>query len=166
MSRPTEGTDATATTPVTAAADQVVIERTFEASLDLVWRMWTEGGEFASWYGPAGASIPVAEIDAHVGGRRRVCMEITTPDGPMRMWFGGEHLRVDAPTLLSYTEQITDEHGTPTPDAHRTEVRVQLSEDDDGRTHMVLTHVGIPSDSPGATGWTMAFDKLSAVLTA
>jgi hypothetical protein len=27
---------------------------------------------------------------------------------------------------------------------------------------MVMTHAGIPSDSPGAAGWTMAFDKLTA----
>ena len=42
-----------------------------------------------------------------------------------------------------------------------TEVRVDL-EDLGGRTKMVLTHVGIPADSPGATGWTMALDKLAA----
>jgi hypothetical protein len=27
---------------------------------------------------------------------------------------------------------------------------------------MVMTHAGIPRDSPGAMGWTMAFDKLAA----
>jgi hypothetical protein len=30
---------------------------------------------------------------------------------------------------------------------------------------MVLTHVGIPSGSPGAAGWIMAFDKLAAYAT-
>jgi hypothetical protein len=35
-----------------------------------------------------------------------------------------------------------------------------------GRTRMVMTHVGIPKDSPGAAGWTMAFDKLAALVTA
>jgi hypothetical protein len=27
---------------------------------------------------------------------------------------------------------------------------------------MVLTHVGVPAGSPGAVGWSMAFDKLAA----
>jgi hypothetical protein len=27
---------------------------------------------------------------------------------------------------------------------------------------MVMTHAGIPSDSQGAAGWAMAFDKLAA----
>jgi uncharacterized protein YndB with AHSA1/START domain len=81
----------------------------------------------------------------------------------MHMWFGGEHRVVDAPTLLVYSERVTDEHGTPASDSHLTEVRVELSERD-GRTRMVMTHLGIPSDSPGATGWKMAFDKLTAAL--
>jgi hypothetical protein len=42
-----------------------------------------------------------------------------------------------------------------------TQVRVEF-EDIDGRTKMVLTHVGIPSDSPAAAGWAMALDKLAA----
>jgi hypothetical protein len=61
---------------------------------------------------------------------------------------------------------MSDEHGNVpdigAPGAHpKTEVRVEL-EDVEGRTRMVMTHVGIPSDSPGATGWTMAFDKLDS----
>lgn len=39
-------------------------------------------------------------------------------------------------------------------------MRVELQETDD-RTKMLLTHVGIPSDSPGSMGWNMAFDKLA-----
>ena len=30
-----------------------------------------------------------------------------------------------------------------------------------GRTKMVMTHAGIPADSPGAAGWATAFDKLA-----
>jgi uncharacterized protein YndB with AHSA1/START domain len=144
-------------------ADVVVIERTFDAPIDLVWRMWTDGAEFASWYGPPGASIPVAELDVRVGGRRRVCMDVATPDGPMRMWFGGEHRTVVAPTLLVYSEQVTDEAGAPTAGGRPTEVRVVLSEAGGG-TRMVMTHLGLPSGSPGATGWEMAFEKLTAAL--
>ena len=29
---------------------------------------------------------------------------------------------------------------------------------------MVMTHTGIPADSPGAAGWTMAFNKLVAYI--
>ena len=30
------------------------------------------------------------------------------------------------------------------------------------QTRMVLTHVGVPGDSPGGQGWAMAIDKLEA----
>jgi len=42
-----------------------------------------------------------------------------------------------------------------------TEVRVEFAAVG-GRTTMVMTHSGIPADSPGAIGWTMALDKLVA----
>jgi hypothetical protein len=45
-----------------------------------------------------------------------------------------------------------------------TEVRVEL-EDIGGRTKMVMTHAGIPADSPGAAGWAMALDKLATYAT-
>jgi uncharacterized protein YndB with AHSA1/START domain len=152
--------------------DAVVIERILDAPVDLVWRMWTESEHFAAWYGPDGATIPVAKMDVRVGGTRLVCMEMQTPDGSMRMWFTGEYREVVENERLVYTECMSDEHGSvlsPSelgmPDAHptATEVAVELA-DVDGRTKMVMTHTGIPADSPGAVGWTMAFDKLIAYI--
>ena len=100
-------------------------------------------------------------------------MEVETPGGPMQLWFTGEYREVVANERLSYTESMADENGhvlSPVdigmPDGHptTTEVIVEL-EDIGGRTRMVMTHAGIPSDSPGAAGWTMAFDKLVVHLT-
>jgi len=52
------------------------------------------------------------------------------------------------------------------PDAPKTtEVVVELT-DVGGRTRLVLTHRGVAADSPGAAGWTMAFDKLAARVAA
>ena len=154
------------------SADTVIIERNFDAPVDLVWQMWTDPEHFKEWYGPDGATIPVAELDVRVGGIRRVCMEVRTPNGPMRMWFTGAHREVAKPKCLVYTESMCDEHGnvlTPAdlrmPEGHpvTTEVRVEL-QDVGGRTKMVLTHAGIPAESPGAAGWAMALDKLAARL--
>ena len=143
--------------------DRVVIDRTIDAPATLVWVMWTDPEHFATWYGPNGATIPLAEFEVRVGGRRRVCMEMQTPDGAMRMWFHGEHTAVEPHRLLAYTEQVTDEAGAQH-HGDLTEVRVELDEAD-SRTRMVLTHVGIPEGSPGATGWQMALDKLEAKLS-
>jgi uncharacterized protein YndB with AHSA1/START domain len=154
------------------AKDAVVIERSFSAPVDLVWQMWTDPEHFKAWYGPDNATIPVAEIDLRVGGLRRVCMQVQTPNGPMRMWFTGEFREIAEPARLVYTESMSDEHGkvvTPAdmgmPQDHpvTTEVRVEL-ENVGGRTRMVMTHAGIPAESPGAAGWAMALDKLAARL--
>lgn len=152
--------------------DAVVIDRVVDAPVELVWKMWTIPEHFQAWYGPDGASIPIAEMDVRVGGSRTIVMEMQTPDGPMRMWFTGEYVEVLEPSLLVYTEAMADPDGNPLaaadagmPDGHPTftQVRVQLS-DLGGRTGMTLTHVGIPTDSPGATGWHMALDKLASHL--
>ena len=132
--------------------------------------MWTDPEHFKAWYGPEGSTIPVARMDVRVGGTRLVCMEMQSPDGPMRMWFTGEYLEVIQNQRLAYTESRSDEHGNVSPppepglpEGHptTTEVRVEL-EDVDGRTRMLMTHVGVPGDSAGAAGWAMAIDKLAA----
>lgn len=152
--------------------DSVVIERDLDAPVDVIWQMWTDPEHLSAWYGPDGASIPVAEMDVRVGGTRRVCMEAPTPGGPRRMWFTGEYLEVDENARLVYTESVCDPDGNVLtaadlgmPDDHptTTEVRVELAAVD-GRTRLVLTHVGIPHDSPGAAGWTMALAKLAALV--
>lgn len=148
------------------AADSMVLERSFDAPIELVWQMWTDPEHFKAWYGPNGASIPVAEFDLRVGGARRLCMEVDSPNGLMRMWFAGEHLEIARPARLVYTESMVGEDDSPmSPDGHpaTTEVRVELAEVAD-RTDMRLTHIGIPAGSPGAAGWTTAIDKLAARL--
>lgn len=152
----------------------VVIERVFDAPVDVIWRMWTDPGHFAAWYGPDGATVPVAKMDVRVGGARLVEMQMQTPTGLMRMWFTGEYREVVEHRRLVYTESLSDETGrvlSPVeaglPDGHPTQTQVIVELDDQGgRTKMVMTHVGVPAGSPGAAGWGMALDKLVALVAA
>ncbi len=154
--------------------DAIVLERTLAAPPEQVWRMWTDAEEFARWYGPGGAAVTVLELDAVVGGIRHVEMAMDTPQGPSSMWFVGEHRVVDEPHRLVYTESIADadgevldpaDLGMPADHPRVTEVTVELHPHDGG-TRLVLTHAGVPADSPGATGWTMALDALADTLAA
>ncbi len=158
----------------TSTPEWAHFERTFEAPAELVWKMWTEADHFQRWYGPQGASIPVAKMDVRVGGSRLVCMEMQTPDGPMQMWFTGEYREVSPFTRLVYTDAMANEDGSmksatemgmPEGTPMETEVVVELSEAD-GSTTMAMTHVGVPAGSPGEGGWAMAIDKLAALLAA
>jgi len=152
----------------------VRIERTFNAPIDMIWAMWTEPEHFANWYGPMGATIPNAEMDVQVGGRRHIAMEMDTPDGKMQMFFVGTYVEIDPKTRLVYTEAMADadgnamlpeQMGMPAGTPTETSILVELVDLDD-RTKMTMTHRGVPADSPGAQGWTMAIDKMETRVTA
>ena len=156
-------------TDKSSTQNAVVIEHSFDAPVGLIWQMWTDPEHFKAWYGPSGATITVAEMDVRVGGTRRVSMEMHTPTGTMQMWFSGEYREVIHNVRFVYTESMTDENGTVIspadvgmPKGHpvMTEVQVELH-DVGGSTKMVMTHAGIPADSPGAAGWATALDKLA-----
>lgn len=156
-------------TDTTGDDEAVVIERTFDAPVDVMWKMWTDPEHFKAWYGPTGANIPVVTMDLRIGGARFVGMEMKTPNGTMQMYFTGKFIDIVENRRLVYTEAMADEHGNvippetmgmPANHPATTEVRVELV-DVETRTKMVLTHHGIPSGSPGETGWFMAFDKLA-----
>ena len=147
--------------------DAVVIERIFEAPVDLIWQMWIQPEHFKKWYGPKGFTVPVVEMDVRVGGKRLICM--ASPDGSMKMWTTGEYTEIVPNERLVYTESPADENGNVvSPSAMgmsdgypaTTEVTVLL-EDLGGRTKMVMTHAGMPADSGAGGGWEQAFDKLA-----
>lgn len=148
----------------------IVIERTFKAPLALIWQMWTEPEHFKQWYGPQGFSIPVAEMDLRVGGKRLICM--ASPDGRMRMWTVGEFVEIIPHQRLVYTESPADENGnivSPAsmgmPDDYpaTTQVTIVL-EAREGQTAMLMTHAGVPADSGAGGGWNQAFDKLGTYI--
>lgn len=150
----------------------VTIEREFDASIETVWKMWTDPKLFSQWYGPMGMTVPVAEMDVVVGGTRKICMEMKTPDRSMSMWFTGIYKEISQPHRLAYTESMCDADGvliSPAsmgmPEGHPdvTEVVVELSEVD-GKTRMVMVHKGVPEGTAGAGGWRQAIDKFADLL--
>jgi len=141
--------------------EAVVIERTFDAPVELIWQLWTQPEHFKHWYGPAGFTVPVAEMDVRVGGKHLFCME--TSDGSMKMWSTGEYTEVVPNVRLVYTESMADEHGNVMNGEHpATTIVTVLLEDVGGRTKMVMTHAGVPTNEGGASaGWEQAFAKLA-----
>jgi uncharacterized protein YndB with AHSA1/START domain len=152
--------------------DAVVIERVFDAPVDLIWQMWTQPDHFQKWYGPKGFNVPVAEMDLRIGGQRLICM--ASPDGSMKMWTVGEYTEIVPNQRLSYTESQSDENGhivDPTamgmPKGYPTTTEVTVVLEDLGpRTKMVMTHAGVPAESGAGGGWQQAFDKLDDAIEA
>ena len=150
--------------PDQSTDDAVRIERLVPAAVDAVWAMWTDEERFCSWYGPTGATCTPVRFDPTVGGDRVLTMTVHTPAGTRSMWFVGRFLEIEAPRRLVYTETMSDgDHGQPTEPA--TTITLELTAHDDS-TLLRLVHQGIPADSPGATGWLAALDKLEAAVQA
>lgn len=152
--------------------DAVVIERTFDAPQALIWQMWTDPEHFQKWYGPQGFTVPVADMDLRVGGKRTICM--ASSDGSMKMWTTGEFTEISPMNRLTYTESPSDENGNVVSPAAMgmpegypatTEVIVIL-ESLGGQTKMVMTHAGMPAGSGAGGGWNQAFDKLTELIKA
>lgn len=59
---------------------KVVVERTYRASIEDVWDLWTTKEGFESWWGPEGFRAEVHELDARVGGSLRYDMIAATPE--------------------------------------------------------------------------------------
>jgi len=157
---------------MTDAPKWVTIERDFDAPIETIWNMWTDASLFQKWYGPMGMTVPVAEMDVTVGGTRKVCMEMKSPERTMQMWFTGVYKEVTKPTRLVYTEAMCDADGNimspasmgmPEGTPASTDVIVELTADGD-KTHMKMVHVGVPDGSPGGGGWAQAIDKMAALV--
>lgn len=88
------------TTTVYADGAELVMERTFEAPRELVWKALTEAERIPRWWGPRKTSMTVEEMDVRVGGRWRWVAHSDDGDAP----FKGEYLEVDPPNRLVNTE--------------------------------------------------------------
>ena len=59
---------------ISAGTRDMIISRRFEAPVERVWQAWTEPDQVRQWWGPAGFTAPLAEMDVREGGASLVCM--------------------------------------------------------------------------------------------
>src|SRR6202790_1277139 len=68
------------TTAPTAARAQFSIQRTYSASIDEAWALWTTKSGIESWWGPEGFGVTVTSIDLRPGGTRVYLMTAVAPE--------------------------------------------------------------------------------------
>jgi uncharacterized protein YndB with AHSA1/START domain len=132
------------------------LERTFDAPREAVFDAFTSPEVMRRWWsaGPDWET-PVAEVDLRPGGRIRVSM--SEPNGS-RYTFSGEYLEVSAPERLVFTSAWERPGSEPA----ATTVTVEFHEEG-GRTTVVLTHAGLPSEESRDShegGWRACLDNL------
>ena len=80
---------------------KIVIERTYAASIEDVWELWTTKEGIESWWGPGGFSVKVHELDLRAGGEMRYAMAAVDPAQVQFMKQAGMPLTTEA--KLTYT---------------------------------------------------------------
>jgi uncharacterized protein YndB with AHSA1/START domain len=148
-------------TPVTAADQEVLITRIFEAPRETVFRAWTDPDQVAAWYGPAHMDTPREKIriDLRVGGRYELTMVPRGGGGEFAI--GYEIVELIEPELLVLRSDPMPEAGMHEP----TVLRVEFH-DHGAKTRMTLSDSPYPPAGRGhaEAGYNAAFDKLAALV--
>lgn len=58
----------------TTKSREITITRAFDVPLDLMWKVWTEPDHIKNWWGPAGYSNTISQMDLRVGGTWKFMM--------------------------------------------------------------------------------------------
>ncbi len=126
---------------------EIVLERSYAAPVEAVWKAWTEADRLRQWWGPDKTTVPECEVDLRVGGRIYIVTEATEEMGKYQgtRWpMEGEFTRIDETSGLTYDArswQVGDEEGTT---IHHTN-DVTLTREGDGtqvRLHVTITQIG------------------------
>lgn len=151
-----------------------VINRTFEAPIDLMFDMWTDPKHVSQWSGPAGSQTVFLRADIKTGGSAFYAMS----GGAGTMHGKVSYLKVERPSLFVYTQQFCDEHENLSrhpmapvwPETMLTTIR--FTEEGESHTRVTITWTPFGDVTPeeleafiaakgGMTqGWTGSLDKL------
>jgi uncharacterized protein YndB with AHSA1/START domain len=156
-----------------------VINRSFDASRETVFDMWTKPEHFARWLYPPGFEVKFHRADVRPGGSAFYSM--WNNDG-LKIYGRYEYHEINRPDRLVYAQQSCDqgENITRHPLAptwpETLLITVELNEEGSDRTRVTLTWqphgpatskelAAFAKDRPAMTqGWTGAFDKLEELL--
>lgn len=159
--------------------EQFVINRTFDAPIDLMYDMWTDSRHFGQWMGPTGSTMEFLRSDVRPGGSSFYCM---TAPGETKMYGRVHYLEMQRPNRVVYTQQFVDldekiaRHPMAPSWPETMLTTVTFSEEDSGKTRVTLvweahglvtpeelqTFVAARAGMTG--GWTGSFDKLEEYL--
>ena len=129
------------------------LRRIYPASRVEIFAAWTDPEQMRDWLCPAGATIPVVEVDLRVGGAFRIDMQSEHGTNSHT----GIYQEIIRPEKLVFTWSSVNT------DNKETLVTVELIQHGQ-QTELVLTHEGLPDEKARGmhvVGWTSILDKLT-----
>ena len=130
---------------------KLTLERTFEATPEEVWELWTTKDGMEAWWGPDGFKVEVESLDLRPGGDCVYAMSATGPEQMDYMTKAGMPLitqhrvtytEVDPPRRLAYSN-VAD--FIPGVEPYKIETFIELHALD-GKVRMVLTFDAMHDD--------------------
>lgn len=154
-----------------AKRKEIIIDRTFNLPVTLVWKAWTNADSLKKWWGPKGFTCTYSSIDLRPGGKYLHCMKSSLGE---KFWSTGFYDEIIPFKSLAFTDSFSDNQGHMIPAADlnlpgKWPMMLSISlafEEVENRTHMVLRHEGVPPEMYDVCikGWSQSFDKLEASL--
>ena len=154
--------------------EKFVINRSFNAPIDVMYEMWTNPEHFSKWLAPTGMSMEFIRADIKPGGSTFYFMS----GNNMKMYGRAKYLELHKPDRIVYTQQFCDEKENisrhpmvPTwPETMLTTVcltaegpdqtRVTVTWEPHGNATKEELEVFIQMRGGMTQGWTGSFDKL------
>lgn len=141
---PTTATTSTVGDPTSWALDrETVLVRVLAADRDAVFAAWTDADAFCQWFGPAGYTCVVHEMDVRPGGRAR--FDMTAADGT------NYTNRFDYLEIVPGRRLVMDHGSDIDDDPGRFRVTVTLDEQGDGKTVLTLRQLHPTVEQRNAT---------------
>jgi uncharacterized protein YndB with AHSA1/START domain len=145
----------------------VHVERTFNATSEVVWKHWTDPESIKRWWGPPGFTAPIIQNDPRTGGRFLLSMK--RGDGEPTFNTGHYTEVVPLQRIVS-SLSFSDALGNPTPGSEvkfpgvwpdEITVAVEFKSVEGGKTRVAITETGVPliMKLPAGMGWEQQFDK-------
>jgi uncharacterized protein YndB with AHSA1/START domain len=94
-----------------AATYDVVVTRVFDAPIDRVWGAWRDPEQVKKWWGPAGFTCPLAEMDFREGGTSLVCMRAPAEYGGQDMYSTWTYTTIVPNQRIEYIFNFADKNG-------------------------------------------------------
>jgi len=129
----------------------LVLERTFNAPRELVFKAYTEAEHLKQWWGPKGWTLPVCNVDFRPGGIWHYCMKCEDKNQGdfygMESWGKAIYKEITAPEQIVYRDYFSDAEGNQAENMPSTLVTLDFVELENGKTKLINT---AKYDSPEA----------------
>lgn len=97
----------------TEATHDVHVTRVLNAPVEEAWRAWTDSDYVKQWWGPAGFTCTLAEMDFRLGGTSLVCMRAPAEFGGGVMYNTWTYTEIVPNERFDYIARFSNEHGEP-----------------------------------------------------